>query len=153
MKFKIPPRIVKSDDCVIKDRHMDDGILIESEGYAIHAGEWVAVYPALSVADRQVLIGAYNAFTGGPETDKEKAEEDMLAAIARNIVDWNWTDIMGEPYPKPYQNLEAMGMLTPDEVLWIWRVIIDESLGERKKGLQPSQKRSSRAKAKPTRAS
>lgn len=151
MEFKIPPRVVYADDCIVRDRQIgESGEIMESEGYAIHKGEWVAIYPVLTVGDRQTLIDAYQAFIGGVDTDKVSAEAEMLVTISRNIVGWNWTDMTGQAYPEPYQNLDAMKMLTPDEVLWLWKTVIDESQGERKKDWSPSQKKSSRARGKLT---
>ena len=119
MKPKIPAVKVLSDECVINvGQVIEDGeITNPGTPHYVHKGEWVEVLPVMSV--RAVMnISRLQASTG----DSSQLGENLTALcneLARRIISWNWTDIMGEPMEQPYNRADVLEALTSEELMWL----------------------------------
>ena len=125
MTSKIPVRTVKSDACVIHiGRIIKDGD-VEDEGkaYQVHKGESIKVLPIMSV--RQYI--AWNKMMGSL-TDPAKLEEaldSICLELSNKVVDWDWTDLNGEPLPKPYHNPDVFKQLAEEEIVWLSSALVE----------------------------
>ena len=137
---KIPPRRIASDDCAVYvGRKIEGGIIVEDgETYYVHKDEYVEITPVATIQQVITLNQLYRASSQGDEESAEKNLHDLCSIVASNIVDWDWTDMDGNPLPKPHHNPDAIKMLTSDELAWLILVISGESPGERKNDSGPS---------------
>lgn len=132
---KPQPRRIASDDCI----KTVDGV-----EYAVHEGEWVEMVGGVSVAEmraRQVLLEfgpKVAALEGEPDANVEfvrlfnEAYSTVIQGIARRLVDWNWTDDLGHPLPKPDGSPAPLAPLSPEEILYLLTVVTAEAPAERK---------------------
>jgi len=139
-KIKIPLRKVPSDDCVIyvgREIDVEKGT-ITSQGtpYHIHKGEWVKVVPLLSVRDYLAWNKLRGAFAGDSE-QMEVALDELCVGLSSKIVEWNWTDMTGEPLPQPYKNPDVIKGLNEMELIWLSTALV-ETGGQRKNASAPS---------------
>ena len=144
MKPKIPAVKVLSDDCAINIGQVIEDGEITSPGtpHYVHVGEWVEVLPVMSV--REVMnISQLQASTG----DSSKLGESLSALcneLARRIIGWNWTDIMGEPMDQPYNRADVLEGLSSEELMWLMTATgSGEPADARKKDLKKSESISS----------
>ena len=144
MKPKIPAVKVLSDDCKINVGQVIEDGEITSPGtpHYVHVGEWVEVLPVMSV--REVMnISQLQASTG----DSSKLGENLSSLcneLARRIIGWNWTDIMGEPMEQPYNRADILERLSSEELMWLMTATgSGESADARKKDLKKSESISS----------
>ena len=133
-KAKIPAQRVSSDDCAINiGQVIEEGVILE-EGtpYYVHAGEWVEVMPVMSVREVMNLSGLQQ----GSENPSGLGNNliDLCKELSKRILSWNWTDLMGEPLPQPYNHPEVLEGLASEELLWLVSASSgQESPDERKK--------------------
>ena len=119
MKPKIPAVRVDSDECSINIGQVIEDGEITNPGipHYVHKGEWVEVLPVMSV--REVMnISRLQASVG----DSSQLGENLTALcdeLARRIISWNWTDIMGEPMEQPYKRADVLEALTSEELMWL----------------------------------
>ena len=151
LKFKIPPIRIASDDCeVMVGRVIVDGqIMEEGEPHRVHEGEWVEILPVTSM---RAWLGL-----GGAATDDEEADAslrasaiaanfgDICSSLAKQVTAWTWTDMVGDPLPQPFRNIEAIKDLATDEVIWLMNAAAREGTDELKNDDAPSQNGSGRA--------
>ncbi len=135
---KIPSKRIPADDCLVYvGRQIQDGKVVEpGTGYPVHKDEWVEVVPVASVGQMLAIVRVQRAVANTPQGSQ--AFEELCREVSNRVKDWNWTDLEGEPLPKPYRNPEAVKALTNDELLWLIKAISDETPGERKNASGPS---------------
>ena len=132
-KFKIPPRKIDSTDCVVHvGQKIEDGKIVdEGDAFNIHEGEWVKIVPYISMRESMALVNIAN-LSADSGTDSLKSLQEMCNALAERVFDWNWTDNIGEPMPKPYKNPEVLMNLQNEELIWLVSVSMGESPTEKK---------------------
>ena len=118
-KSKYVPTIqVASDDLVV----LDD----EDQEHRPHEGEWVRFRQ--SVPLRVMRMVARFGELDGADVDEQTAEygaaaEELIAVLARQIVDWSWTDEEGEALPRPRADragfVETLWDLENYELRWL----------------------------------
>lgn len=128
-EFKIPPKRIPSDDCMVTiGRVISDGQIKEpGQQYAIHKDEWVEVIPIGSMASYIALIQISQA-----ASERADALDTLCEQLSERIVNWNWTDLSGTSLPKPYKNKKAFYNLGEDEILWLITAIQGETSAMRK---------------------
>ena len=62
---------------------------------------------------------------------------EVCQALAKRVVDWNWTGLDGKELPKPYQNVEVFKDLVNEELIWLITATTGETPSEQKKDLSP----------------
>jgi len=60
---------------------------------------------------------------------KEKALRVIFRILSAFVVDWNWKDPKGNPYPKPHRNIQAIENTHPGEFEWLFDQLV-EIIGE-----------------------
>ena len=133
-KSKIPAQRVSSDDCAINiGQVIEDGEIIDAgTPYYVHEGEWVDVMPVMSVREVMNLSGLQQGSDnlGGLGNNLI----DLCKELSKRILSWNWTDLMGEALPQPYNHPEVLEGLASEELLWLVSASAgQETLDERKK--------------------
>ncbi len=154
--MKIPTRRVPSDDCVVYvgRRIVGSKIVEQGKPYAIHEGEWVEVVSLDSVGlfltymDLQRYQEEMRRLADLEEASAEEISEasqhmnqcftQIIDEVSSRVSDWNWTDLVGKPLPKPYDNRDVLRKLSTDELLWLVSAIEGETGAERKNGSEPS---------------
>jgi len=139
MKPKIPATRVQSDECFISiGQVIEDGEIVEpGELHFIHKGEWVEVMPVMTVKEVMNLSklqqGASDNGTLGDSLSQ------LCRELSRRVIKWNWTDMMGEKLPQPYNKPDVLEGLTSEELLWLVSASNgQETAEERKKDLELS---------------
>ena len=139
-KFKIPPRKLDSSDCVVHVGQVikEGKIVDEGEKYRIHENEWVKIVPYVSMKESMALVNIANldVESGG---DSLSSLSEMCTALAERVVDWNWTDNLSQPLPKPYKNKEVFMNLQNEELIWLISVSMGETPSEKKTDILDSQ--------------
>ncbi len=117
----------------------DDLIVVDDEGneHKPHEGEWVRFKKRLPYALVRLVWG--NEDLSDLEADERFRRrmargEEIVQALQRQIVDWNWTDEHGQPLPKPDERelfLDALRWLSPDEVTWLMGHVMDGAMPEK----------------------
>ena len=138
---KIPLRRVDSDTCAVMVGQVIAGDTIINPGnpYYVHQGEWVEYLPVMSMGNMMDLMKT-DWPSGDPAApDTQQAMWARITArcewLAQRLLAWNWTDLMGNPLPQPYQRLDVLMMLTNDELVWlISQSQSFESVAEQKNG-------------------
>ena len=111
LTYKIPPVKVLSDDCTVYiGRVIEDGKIKEpGTGYKVHEGEWVELFPAMSLAE----IKAITDIAAAGALDK------LCDELSKRIVSWNWTDNFGVALAQPHKNPDVIFSVTDDELMWL----------------------------------
>ena len=125
-------RRIPSDDCLFT---------LDGESYAIHAGEWVDVFPVLTIADTQALtslqaIGDQLAIAEGDSSALLSVMgthfDTICAMLARRILAWNWTDMSGVPMPQPKGAPQVIADLSLDEMTYLIALVRGDAPADRK---------------------
>ena len=139
LKKGLPIKRVPSDDCLLYPNQQFEtdtdgnaiGLKDRGEGVAVHVDEWVEFVPMASMFQYMGL--------GQVTSDKkELAERDqalltVCKGLSKKLVHWNWTDILGDPYPQPFRNPAVLRMLEDDELVYLIKLLqTGETEGERK---------------------
>ena len=141
-RFKIAPRRVKSDDCLIyPDRQVSDAgeITSQGEGVAVHVGEWVEILPVQSMREL-IAIGRIASQVNSDTEMVDRAGQSgeglylLCQALADRVTAWNWTGNTGQPLPQPYKRPEVLTALSNDELMHLVQAARGETPDERKKG-------------------
>ena len=144
-QFKVPPRRVKSDDCLLYLNRVisEDGKKVTNgEGIAIHAGEWVDVVPVQSMREL-ISMGRIASQVSSETEDVDRVSKSgealhaLCAALAARITAWNWTDNSGAPLPQPYKQADVLADLSNDELMYLVQASRGETPEERKKDSAP----------------
>lgn len=122
-KAKVPTRRAASDDCLVyvdkkRIEHPDGTVeIVNGEGTPFHVDEWVEFIPMLSML--QYLELGKIADEDTDVTAKDKGLDAICENLAKKLVDWNWTDVWGDSYPKPFRNPAAIRALEDDELMYL----------------------------------
>jgi hypothetical protein len=57
----------------------------------------------------------------------DEMENSARAYLSRHVRAWNWVDDEGKPMPKPHDNPDVFGDLTPDELEFIGNALAGKS--------------------------
>ena len=139
MKPKIPAVKVLSDECAINvGQVIEDGeITNPGTPHYVHVGEWVEVLPVMSV--REVMNISQLQTASGDSSKLGESLSSLCNELARRIIGWNWTDIMGEPLEQPYNRADILEGLSSEELMWLMTATgSGESADERKKDSKKS---------------
>ena len=125
-KLKIPAVSIPSDDCVvhvgqvIKDG--EDGkpiITYEGDPYYLHKGEHVECSPVTSVGEYIAISKLTTIDESGEMGDRLW---DICVALSQTIIDWDWTDLAGEPMDPPRNNPRVFMNLSNEELMYLLMV-------------------------------
>tara|TARA_Y100000310_G_scaffold345131_1_gene462058 strand:+ start:2924 stop:3370 length:447 start_codon:yes stop_codon:yes gene_type:complete len=133
MKPKIPTKKVDSSGCVINIGRKIVGGRVVEEGtaYPIHKGEWVEILPVTSIGEyieySKLLGGNWDDLAADDKADHlremgatvNQAFDKMVHEVSKRVYDWDWTDLRGDPLPKPHNNPQVIAALSVDEVIWL----------------------------------
>ena len=136
-------RRIPSDACPLR---------VGDETYYPHEGEWVELFPIVTVGDRLVFT---NLQALGVRLQQAEGDEDeMLVQLAgvsesyghikgvlvKNIVAWNWTGLDSELLPLPKADPTVLDTLSDDEMQWLMGCVFgreEEIASDRKNGSRP----------------
>ena len=151
---KPPLRTVASDDCEIEE----DGVR-----YKIHEGEWIKVVSSFAVGTLHLMrkVSELQTRMASLEDNDEVRKvlllddtmSELVDVLQDRVVDWNWTDDVGKPLPKPYRNPDAFRALRIEELMYLAVTIKGEAPGETKNGSRPLPTTSSATRQARSRAS
>jgi len=119
MKPKIPAQKVLSDDCSISvGQVVEDGEIVQQGvPHFVHKGEWVEILPVMTVKEVMQISRLQNAGTDGSQLGQNLT--DLCKELARRVISWNWTDLMGEPMEQPYNRPDVLEGLSSEELMWL----------------------------------
>lgn len=108
-------------------RYSGDDFVMVVDGVEItpHAGEWVDIWPVLSMREvrrcaRLIALTQRGLESMTPEELRELEAEvqEVMEITASNILGWTLTDMRTEE-PLPPPSAEVLDGLSPDEFAWI----------------------------------
>ena len=150
-KPKIPAMRISSDDCAISiGQVIEDGEIINAgTPYYVHEGEWVEIIPVITIKEVMQLSNLQKA------SDDPQALGTNLTMLcrelARRVISWNWTDLMGYAIEQPYNRPDILEGLSSEELLWLVNATTSqESPDERKKDSEQSVNTSSEMDLSPS---
>lgn len=132
-----------------KPRRIDASACPVADGDQIcypHEGEWVEVLSGMTAGQMQAVahlqrIGVeMDALQGEPDQGiksfalLEPYYAEIQALVATRLIDWNWTDDLGEPLPKPDRTTGPLNQLRLEELYWLLTAAQGETLDDRKNG-------------------
>ena len=119
MKPKIPAQKVLSDDCSISiGQVVEDGEIVQQgTPHFVHKGEWVEILPVMTVKEVMQISRLQNAGTDGSQLGENLTH--LCKELARRVISWNWTDLMGEPMEQPYKRPDVLEGLSSEELMWL----------------------------------
>src|SRR5258706_12448897 len=111
-RFKIPPRVIKSDDCSVTiGNKIEDGEVVDpGTEYFPHAGEYIWMLPVGNLQSFFDLgkfrkFGKIDASSGDDVFDQVEDMEVRFRRLAeprsKVLVAWTWTDFGVDPLPQP----------------------------------------------------
>ena len=122
----VPSIVVPSDDLVVTD---DEG-----NEHRPHAGEWVKFRKGMPLAIMRAMTQAAELANIGENMTPDRAGEaqallaGLVDAIAQQVVDWSWTDLDWQPYPRPADAQafrEVLWKLDDYEMKWLQSHLAD----------------------------
>ena len=140
MKPKIPTIKIKSDACTISlGQVIEDGEIIDpGTAHYIHKGEWVELVPVMTVKEVMQLAKLQQG-TSSSENSLGDSLSELCKELSKRLIKWNWTDLMGEALPQPYNRPDILEALSADELLWLVNATSNqESADDRKKDSEQS---------------
>ena len=140
MKPKIPTIKIKSDECTISlGQVIEDGDVIDpGVAHYVHKGEWVELMPVMTVKEVMQLAKLQQGMTSANASLGDSLS-NLCAELSKRLIKWNWTDLMGEKLPQPYNNPDVLEALSSDELLWLVNATSQaETEAERKKDFEQS---------------
>lgn len=151
---KPPTRQVPSDDCTIEA----DGVV-----YSPHEGEWVKVVSSFAVGSLRImrrmteLQSQMDALDDDEQIRKivlmDDTVDQIIDVLQGRIVEWNWTDDLGNPLPQPFGNPDAFKPLRLEELMYLALIVRGEAPAEQGNGSRPLPTSSSVTKQPKSRAS
>lgn len=131
--------------------HTDDfAVVVDGVTYHPHEGEWVDIVGKPTVGEFRAYAGLarvgveIQAVAGEPDEAMrttglmDKHFGAICESLARRVVDWSWTDDMGNPLPAPAGNPAAFETLTDDELAYLMKVSQGETDAQRGNASRPS---------------
>ena len=150
---KPPTRQVPSDDCLIE---------VDGVEYKIHEGEWVKVINSFVIGSLKIMrrVTELQSQMDSLEDDEtirkvilmDDTMDELVGVLQRRIVEWNWTDDLGNPLPQPLNNPDAFQSLRIEELMYLALVVKAEAPAEQGNGSAPSQTTSSATKRRKSQA-
>jgi hypothetical protein len=131
-KFKIPTSKIDSSECVVHTgQHIQDGE-IKNMGtpHKIHVDEWIEVIPVMTMKESIAMMGISQM--GEDVSKAEKSLDALCNALAKRVINWNWTGFDGELLPKPYKNPDVFKELHNEELVWLVSASLGETISEQK---------------------
>lgn len=126
-KPKIPAVRVPSDDCVVT---------VSGVEHRIHEGEWVELLPVPTMREYLAVLDIARELSESKSA--ATAMDALYALLAKRVLAWNWTDMMGEPLPQPCGNADALKGLSQPELIWLLMAVNGETPSQRKNESAPS---------------
>ena len=118
-KLKIPTVRVPSDACAVNvGQVVEDGeITVPGTLHYVHVGEWVEMMPVLAVKE----VVQLSRLQRGSDDNGGLGENltQLCHELSKRVLSWNWTGMMGESLPQPYNRPEILEDLTADELMWL----------------------------------
>ena len=139
--MKPPLDPIPSDDCEIT---------INGKTYTPHEGEWVKAIPGMQLGDFKIShkLGELQPQLAAIEGDEDEGAKrialaddsfnDVVESLKDRIVEWNWTNDLGSPYPQPPDDPEVFRRLRPEESYYLISVMRGETTDAEKNGSKPS---------------
>lgn len=131
---KIPAMRVSSDDCAVNvGMVIEDGEIVDAgTPYYVHQGEWVELMPVVSIRE---VMGLSRLQQGVDDPAGIGSNlTGLCQELSKRIIQWNWTDMMGEPLEQPHNNPQILEGLASEELLWLISATSgQESSDDRKK--------------------
>ena len=140
MKPKIPATKVPSDECFISiGQVIEDGEIVDpGKPHYVHQGEWVEILPVMTVKEVMQISKLQNAGEDGFRLGENLTA--LCGELARRVIRWNWTGLMGEKLEQPYGRPDVLEQLSSEELMWLMTATgTQESPDERKKGSAQSE--------------
>jgi hypothetical protein len=129
MKY-VPSILVKSSDLTVKD---DEGV-----EHRPHEGEWVRFRKSVPMSVMRLATAANRIGDLDDDASEEElshaaeeygqVSEELIDALARQILNWNWTDEHWEPLPTPSDGeafRDVLWNLEDYEVAWLMEHMSD----------------------------
>jgi len=133
---KLPLVRIPSDGCTVSlGRTLKDG-KIDNPGipHKVHLGEHIEVLPTLAMSEYIALARVRQCGIGGATVDEMEANLNRLCLeLSKRVIAWDWTDMMGQPYPQPYGHPEVLAQLTTDELVYLMDVAPTTESGDDRK--------------------
>ncbi len=159
---KIPlERVDASELAIYTNQVIQNGEVVQQgDAHFIHEDEWVELVPTRTMEEYLSLAELASATSIKNDAESGMALARSLGALsealAKRVVHWNWTDVMGVPMDQPFGRPDLIRSLHNEELLWLVGAAQGETPDQRGNGSTPSQGTSSTRRAKspsPARAS
>jgi len=104
-------------------------IRVPCDGLATQEGGWVEVCAYLMVKHLPYVWAIDERGFDKKQEELPNSERGKAVLALRCdlmvtfVIDWNWKDPKGNPYPKPAGNVEAFQSLRPPEFNWLWETV------------------------------
>ena len=137
---KIPAVRIPSDSCEIRIGQKigaDKEVTVEGTPYYVHTDEWVEVIPVRSIKEGAIINQLRDRIVNSDDAtpgEMDRVMVELCEKLALRVVDWNWTDLVHKPLPKPYQNPDALMELGNEELFWLLNCLNIETAETRKNG-------------------
>ena len=125
-KPKVPWNTIPSDDCVIHPSQIiqDGQVVHEGEAIYPHVGESVAVLAVTTVGE---FITVSKLIGLADENEDVQATavalgghfEKLCLSLSKRIVQWTWTDMMGQPMGQPYNRPDILAGVSAEEIVYL----------------------------------
>ena len=130
---------------------IENGVVVhEGQAFYPHEGESVTVLALTTVAEI-IVIGQLITFADqDPNADGAANVGEhfgqLCKVLSKRIIQWNWTDMMGEPMDQPRGRPDILAGLTGEELVYLTGLAASPQSDEtRKNGSGPSVDSSSKA--------
>lgn len=135
-KPKLPLVRIPSDNCAVwLGRTVKDG-KIDNPGtpHRVHEGEHIEVLPAVAISELIALMRLQERGIGGATlAEMEDSLNRLCLELSRRVIAWDWTDMMGQPYPQPHGHPEVLAALTTDELVYLLGAAMKTESGDDRK--------------------
>ena len=113
-KLKIPAMRVSSDECSITvGQVMEDGeITVPGVRHFVHVDEWVEMMPVLAVKEVVQLSRLQRGSDDAGALGENLSQ--LCQELSKRVLAWNWTGMMGEPLPQPYNRPDILEDLSAE---------------------------------------
>lgn len=129
VKWKIEPKRVPSDDCIIT---------VDGKELHVHADEWVEIIPVGTLRQYTAILRVQNLIIDDSDS---QVLHDLCEEVSERLVDWNWTGLDSRKLDKPYRNARVVESLASEELAYLIKILQGETAKERKKDSTPSDRK------------